>query len=160
MSIEFEIRPFITGDGEETAALIRDTLRISNKDDYSEEYIEKIVESHSSQWLTERMSDSHFYVACDGQKIIACGGITGYLGSTSESFLLSIFVLPSYQGMGVGRKIVEALECDEYFQRAWRTEIASSVTAVDFYRRLGYGFKNGITSPDEYGVVRLEKIKK
>lgn len=47
---------------------------------------------------------------------------------------------------------------DEYFKRAWRTEIGSSLTAVEFYRKLGYQYKNNITSPDEYGVVRLEKI--
>ena len=57
----------------------------------------------------------------------------------------------------MGRKIVEALEADEYFRRAWRTEVGSSLTAVSFYRKRGYEFKNGITDPDEYGVVRLEK---
>lgn len=36
-------------------------------------------------------------------------------------------------------------------------EVASSITAVDFYRKLGYEYKNGITSPDEDNVIRLEK---
>lgn len=58
----------------------------------------------------------------DGETIIGCGGITGYWGSTEESYLTSIFILPDYQGKGVGRKIVETLEEDEYFYRAWRTE--------------------------------------
>ena len=35
-------------------------------------------------------------------------------------------------------KIVEALEADEYFHRAWRTEVGSSLTAVSFYRKMGY----------------------
>lgn len=59
----------------------------------------------------------------------------------------------------MGRKIVETLEADEYFQRAWRTEVGSSLTAVPFYRKMGYEFKNGITGTDENGVVRLEKRK-
>ena len=59
----------------------------------------------------------------------------------------------------MGRKIVEALEADEYFRRAWRTEVGSSLTAVSFDRTMGYKFKNGITDADEYGVVRLEKRK-
>ena len=98
-------------------------------------------------------------MATDGETIIGCGGITGYWGSTEESYLTSIFVLPDYQGKDVGRKIMEALEADEYFRRAWRTEVGSSQTAVLFYRRMGYEFKNGITGTDEYGVVRMEKRK-
>ena len=47
----------------------------------------------------------------------------------------------------------------KYFHRAWRTEVGSSLTAVHFYEKMGYAFKNGITDADEYGVVRLEKRK-
>ena len=91
--------------------------------------------------------------------IIGCGGITGCWGSTEESYLTSIFVLPDYQGKGVGRKIVETLEADEYFRRAWRTEVGSSLTAVSFYRKMGYEYKNETADADKYGVVRLEKRK-
>ena len=59
----------------------------------------------------------------------------------------------------MGRKIVETMEADEYFRRAWRTEVGSSLTAVSFYRKMGYAFKNRITDADEYGVVSLEKRK-
>lgn len=95
----------------------------------------------------------------DGETIIGCGGITGYWGSTGESYLTSIFVLPDYQGKGVGRKIIVTLETDEYFRRAWRTEVGSSLTAVSFYRKMGYVFKKGMIDADEYGIVRLEKRK-
>ena len=84
---------------------------------------------------------------------------TGYWGSTEESYLISIFVLPDYQGKDVGRKIMEALEADEYILRAWRTEVGSSLTAVSFYRKMGYVFKKGMIDADEYGIVRLEKRK-
>lgn len=94
------------------------------------------------------------------ETIIDCGGITGYWGSTEGSYLTSIFVLPHYQGKGVGRKIVEILEADEYFRRAWRTEVGSSLIAVSFYRKMGYELKMGITDADEYSVVRLENERK
>ena len=67
-------------------------------------------------------------------------------------------VLPEYQHCGIGKQMIETLEADEYFKRAWRIEVRSSLTAVDFYRRLGYQYKNNVTMPDEFGVVRLEKI--
>lgn len=41
--------------------------------------------------------------------------------------------------------------------RAWRTEVGSSLTAVRFYRKMGYEYKNGVTEADADGTVRLEK---
>ncbi|MDD5921176.1 MAG: GNAT family N-acetyltransferase [Oscillospiraceae bacterium] len=71
--------------------------------------------------------------------------------------MVSVFVLHAYQGKGVGRNIIETLEADAYFLRAWRTEVGSSLTAVEFYRKMGYEYKNEDSLPDVFGVVRLEK---
>lgn len=151
------LRSFRAGDEFAVSDVICTTLAISNRKDYSPAFIEENIKSHSPEAITASAEEAHFYVAMDGERIIGCGEITGYWGSTEESYLTSIFVLPDYQGKGVGRKIVEALEADEYFLRAWRTEVGSSLTAMHFYEKMGYVFKNGITDTDEYGVVRLEK---
>ena len=153
------LRRFQKGDEFAVSDVIRTTLEISNRKDYSPAFIGENIRSHSPEVISERAKEAHFYVAMDGETIIGCGGITGYWGSTEESYLVSIFVLPDYQGKGVGRKIVETLETDEYFRRAWRTEVGSSITAVTFYREMGYVFKNGKMDADEFGVVRLEKRK-
>nr|MBQ4320231.1 GNAT family N-acetyltransferase [Clostridia bacterium] len=76
-----------------------------------------------------------------------------------ESILLTIFVLPDYQGKGIGRQIIETLENDEIFLRAKRIEIPASITAVGFYRKLGYDYKNGIQTPDDEQTIRLEKFR-
>ena len=154
-----EIRCFKTEDANETAQMIAETLRVSNSKDYPTEYIEANVLSHSADVLIERAKHAHMYVVCDGIKIIGCGAITGYWGSKTESILLTIFVLPEYQKKGVGKKIIETLEKDEYFLRAQRVEIPASITACEFYKRFGYAYKNNITTPDEEGCIRLEKWK-
>ena len=73
--------------------------------------------------------------------------------------MVSIFVLPEYQKKGIGKRLVETVESDVYFCRTWRTEVGSSLSAVDLYRKPGYEYKNGVTWPDENGVIRLEKRK-
>ena len=131
------LRRFRSGDEFAVSYVICTTLAISNRKDYSPWFIEENIRSDSPEVIAARAEEAHFYVAMDGETIIGCGGITGYWGSTEESYLTSIFVLPDYQGQGVGRKIVEALEADEYFRRAWRTEVGASLTAVPLYEKNG-----------------------
>ena len=155
---ELSLRSYEQGDEEGMAEMIAQTLRVSNRGDYPPDYLEEIAKSHSPAYFRERAQDSHFYVVLDGGRIIGCGGITGYRGSKRESYLISVFVLPEYQGKGIGRRIMEVLERDEFFTRARRTELGASLTAVGFYEKLGYGFKDGVTSPDSRGVVVMEKF--
>ena len=154
-----KIRRFQPEDAIETSEVIAKTLKISNSKDYSKEYIEANIVSHSPEILIERATEGHMYVVCDNSQIIGCGAIAGYWGSTTESILLTIFVLPEYQGKGIGSKIIETLEQDEYFFRAKRIEIPASITAVEFYRKMGYDYKNGIDIVDDEQVYRLEKFR-
>ena len=154
-----EIRLFKIEDALETAQVIAETLRVSNSQDYSSEYIEANIASHSAEVLIARANEGHVYVVCDNSRIVGCGAIAGYWGSLTESILLTIFVLPDYQGKGIGRRIIETLEQDEYFLRAKRVEIPASITAVEFYKKMGYDYKNGIAEIDDEQVYRLEKYR-
>ena len=151
------VRRFEKTDAEEVSALIVTTLRTTNIKDYSAEYIENDVNALQPNNILERASWMHFYVVCDDEKFVGCGVIGPYWGKENESSLFNIFVLPEYQGKGIGRTIIETLEQDEYFLRAKRVEIPASITGTPFYRKMGYDYKNGITTPDEEGLLRLEK---
>lgn len=154
-----EIRLFKQEDAIETAQVVAETLRKSNSKDYSSEYINDNISSHSPDVLIERAKQSHMYVVCDKERIVGCGAIAGYWGSITESILLTIFVLPEYQGKGIGKLIINTLEQDEFFLRAKRIEIPASITAIDFYRKMGYDYKNGIAELDDEQVYRLEKFR-
>ncbi|MDE7293586.1 MAG: GNAT family N-acetyltransferase [Oscillospiraceae bacterium] len=153
------IRRFKNEDSAELADAIAKTLRTTNSKDYSPEYIENDISFLTAEKLIERSVWTNFYVACDDNKIIGCGAIGPYWNKEDESSLFTIFVLPEYQGKGIGRKIIESLEQDEYFLRAKRIEIPASITAVDFYRKMGYDYKNGIAELDEEQLYRLEKFR-
>ena len=78
MSGIYKIRRFQAGDAEEVSALIAKTLRTVNIKDYSKEYIEANVLSHSTDVLIERARHGHMYVVCDNSRIVGCGAIAGY----------------------------------------------------------------------------------
>ena len=154
-----EIRRFKDEDAQAVSEVIRTTIRISNTKDYPAELMDELIASETPEAVLQRASWTHFYVALNEGKIIGCGAIGPYWGKEDESSLFTIFVLPEYQGKGVGRSIVEVLEKDEYFIRAKRIEIPASITGVPFYLKMGYDYKNGITTPDEEHLIRLEKLK-
>ncbi len=157
--MNYTVRKFVNSDADEVSALIIRTLRTTNIKDYSEEFIENDVKNFTPEGVLGRASWTHFYVICDGDTIVGCGAIGPYWGKEDESSLFNIFVLPEYQGKGVGRKIIETLELDEFFLRAKRVEIPASITACDFYRKLGYTYKNGVDVVDEEQLFRLEKFR-
>jgi N-acetylglutamate synthase-like GNAT family acetyltransferase len=158
MDRSMDIRRFQESDAAAVSELIRTTLQITNSRDYPPEIINALIERETPDHIMQRASWTHFYVACDEEKIIGCGAIGPYWGKEDESSLFTVFVLPEYQGKGIGRSIVETLEKDEFFLRAERIEIPASITGVPFYLKMGYHYKNGITTPDEEHLIRLEKL--
>lgn len=157
MRDNMQIRRFIPSDAAPVSALIARTLRISNAVDYAPGEIEDLVARMQPDFILQRAAWTHFYVAEENDTIIGCGAIGPYWDREDESSLFTIFVLPEWQGRGVGRRIVETLERDEFALRAKRIEIPASVTGLAFYRKLGYDFKDGCAEIDEEHLYRLEK---
>ncbi len=153
------IRRFEENDAAGVAALIAETMRISNSKDYPKEYITQGIALFTPEYVRRRAGWTHFYVVCEGEKIIGCGAIGPYWGREDESSLFTIFVLPEYQGRGYGRLIMETLEQDAFFLRAKRIEIPASLTACEFYRHFGYTCKDGRSEPDEEGLCKMEKFR-
>lgn len=153
------IRRLKEEDAQAVSGLIIKTIRISNVGDYSAESMEELVKTQTPEDVLKRASWTHFYVAEDAGEIIGCGAIGPYWGREDESSLFSIFVHPDRQKKGIGRKIVEVLEQDEFALRAKRIEIPASITGLPFYRKLGYEFKDGNTETDAEQLYRLEKFR-
>ncbi|MCV3296235.1 GNAT family N-acetyltransferase [Oenococcus kitaharae] len=153
-------RQFKSSDADEAASLIATTMLTTNIKDYSKAYIEDDLKHLTAKDLIERAKDFHCYVLVDnGQnKIVAIGSIGPYWGKEDESSLFNIFVLPDYQGQGIGKQLIQILEQDSYFKRAKRIEIPASITGLKFYEKMGYTFKNGISQVDQEGLYRLEKF--
>ena len=155
----YSVRRFQVSDAEGVSELIIKTLRTTNIKDYSLEHIENDAKAFTPDGVIKRASWTHFYVVCDKTRIVGCGAIGPYWGKEDESSLFNIFVLPDYQRKGIGREIIKTLEQDEYFLRAKRIEIPSSIKACEFYKKMGYTYKNGVDVIDEEQLFRLEKFR-
>ena len=158
MNEKITIRRFAETDAETVQNIIHRGLREINGKDYPAELIEEYCADFTLEKIKSQAVSAHMYVAVSGNKIVGTGSIAPYWGSEKESILLTIYVLPEMIGQGVGSAIINALEQDEYFLRANRIEIPSSITAVKFYEKFGYIPENGV-EPDAEGIVPMEKFR-
>lgn len=154
-----EARRFEDEDAEGVHSLIIRNFKEVNIKDYGEKAIDELVKTHDVDWVRQVASFAHMYVFLHEDKIVGVGSISSFWGSKTESILLTVFVLPEYHGKGIGRKIIQTLEQDGLFLRADRIEIPASITGAEFYRKLGYDYKNGIKELDGEGHYRLEKFR-
>lgn len=94
-------------------------------------------------------SDKCAWVAVEGNTIVGFSMI-----DAGEGSLFAAFVLPSHEGMGVGRRLVEAAEAELFSHHAvaW-LETGEATRAAGFYRHLGWGNAQEVGGRD----IRLEK---
>ncbi|MBD5449681.1 MAG: GNAT family N-acetyltransferase [Lachnospiraceae bacterium] len=156
---EVIVKPYREEDAEEIVGLIIRNFREVNIRDYGEQAIEELVKTHDTAWFKGVAGYAHAYVFWNEGSIVGVGSISSFWGSPTESILLTIFVLPELHGQGIGSYIIDTLEKDELFLRADRIEIPASITAVEFYRKKGYDYKNGVRELDEEQQYRLEKFR-
>lgn len=153
------IRNFEINDAIKLEQIIEKNLRGISSQDYSAEEIDFMIKTHNEKAVKERARFSHMYVACDDNgEVLGCGAIASYFGSKEESILTYIYVHPEYHTRGIGTKIVNTLEQDIYFTKSKRIEIPATINSHEFYKKLGYKFKDGLKKLDEERCYRLEKF--
>ncbi len=111
-------------------ALMRDAsavLRLIN--DYA---AQGLMLPRTESELAENIRD--FLVACCAERIIGCGALHFYGPASAE--IRSLAVHPDFQGAGVGRQLVQALEAEA--RRHGLRAIFAFTYVPGFFRKLGF----------------------
>lgn len=144
------IRPFKPSDARRISYLIRKTLRESNSRDYSPATIDFLVRRYSPANLLRMSTTRRIFVVELGSRLVATGSLDG-------SEILSFFVNPRYHRRGIGRRLLAHLEA--LATRAGHDQVFlnSSITALPFYRALGYRKARRQPPDSDHGVLRMSK---
>lgn len=151
------IRAFEESDGKSVSELMKRNFLEINSKDYPLEQMIALTEEYTAEKLVTQAEHAHMYVAELGDRIVGTATICPYYDSSTESIILSFFVLPEYHSKGIGRALMTQLENDPFYTRADRIEIPSSRTAVTFYEQFGFSIIDSTAPEDEHGYIRLEK---
>jgi GNAT superfamily N-acetyltransferase len=143
------IRVARVDDAAAISALIARTLREVNSRDYAPAIIEDLVRSYAPDRIVARLAERTILVALEGDTIVGTAGFDG-------AAVRSVFVRPDRHGAGIGAHLVADVEALARARGLRTLTVPSSLTAVPFYRRLGYATVREHRHGDELTII-MEK---
>ena len=140
-----EIRPFRPEDAGSAADLIRVTLREVNRKDYPPKIINYMCSVYTPEKMVELNAKRILLVAVDSGQVIGTTTLEGdYVGS--------VFVHPAWHRKGVGKGLMDSIEIIARKKGILSIQLGASITAVEFYLKLGYT-QGAKTYSEEYGTT-------
>jgi GNAT superfamily N-acetyltransferase len=125
------IRQFIPEDVRPAQEMIYRTIRISYASFYSPREMEFFFNEHTIENILKESDEGYTVVALDGDKITGTGTLSGpHIGR--------VYTDPAYQGNGIGRRIMTALETKARADGIARLDLCASLPSKEFYLRMGY----------------------
>jgi len=115
----------------EEAGVTRDDIEDMYKDAFTDEALQKRVE-----WLERPPEGVKVLIAKDGERVI---GVCTAIKREAENQLQTIYVLPEYQGRGIGTMLWQ--ESEKFFDPEKDTVIDVAdynANAIKFYEKLGF----------------------
>jgi putative acetyltransferase len=144
------IRPFEPRDADAVSALIGRTMRESNSRDYALERLQPLIDYFSPEKLRRLGQERVCLVAEIHGRLIGTAALDGIE-------LATFFVLPEYQGQGIGTRLLAAIEQRARSLGITRITVDASLTGAAFYARNGYQ-RTGVEREGTAGLqIGMEK---
>jgi len=125
------VRRFESNDAVAVSALIATTMRESNARDYPADRLEALIAYFTPEKLRALARERDCLFAVHGTRVIGTAA-----RDTTE--LATFFVLPEWQGRGVGSHLLQELENRARLAGITRLHVQASVTGAGFYEHRGY----------------------
>lgn len=146
MDIESGIRLARDDDAGAVSQVIVSALRETNAKDYTPEIIARLEKSFSPAAVRELISKRKVFVAVIGQQIVGTASLDGKV-------IRSVFVAPNAQGRGIGRQLMAEVERAAREAGITALVVPSSVTAEQFYAKLGFKAVRDSYHGDERTII-------
>jgi N-acetylglutamate synthase-like GNAT family acetyltransferase len=155
-----EIKEYKDKYAKDISAIVLEDLYKINIKDQGKNVIDKLAPEFSQESIRINFPKrSKCYVALEGNNIIGTASIDKFRGDDTgkKYIILTVFVKMGYQNMGIGKLLFQ--ELDKYIKSNKIEEvlIPASVYGLEFYRKMGYDYVDGIKKQNqdkEYILVK------
>ncbi len=124
-------RPMTITDVPVVHALIQRTIGACYRGVYSDGAVSFFERYHQEESIERDLRNGHCLVASCDDRIVGVGALV-------RGTVKRVFVEPSAQGKGIGRRLMEELHSVARAKGLRELRLDSSLVAVGFYRGLGY----------------------
>ncbi len=149
--MSIEIRAAQPHDAPAISRVIIDALRISNARDYSAEVIQRLESNFTAEHIGKLIETRLVLVALQSQQLLGTASLDGQV-------IRTVFVDPTQQGKGIGRRLMAAIERLAQERGASELLVPSSLTAQGFYRQLGFTLLREVTEGEERTLVMVRRL--
>ncbi|WP_313904028.1 GNAT family N-acetyltransferase [Rhizobium laguerreae] len=151
MMDEIEIRRAIASDAPLISELVTNTIRISNSADYPASVIERVIGNFSADAILKLMDSRNVWIALQGGEPVGTASLDG-------DTVRTVFVSPTAQRRGIGRRVMQTVEAAAFANGIKALQVPASLTARNFYARLGYSEVREVLFGEELTVVMEKQI--
>ena len=137
--------------------IIQDLLTV-NSNDCGIERVKKMAEDFTVEKLQNSLSKrKKVFVALIDDNVVGTAGIDKSWNSDDEYWILTVFVKPENHGQGIGKKLIGKIEEYATSLPIKKLVIPASITAHEFYYKLGYKYKDGKKELNDEDMYIMEK---
>ncbi|QMV62099.1 GNAT family N-acetyltransferase [Pseudomonas berkeleyensis] len=149
--MSIEIRAAQPHDAPAISRVIVDALRISNARDYSPEVIQRVESNFTAERIGKLIETRLVLAALQDQQVLGTASLDGQV-------IRTVFVDPTQQGKGIGRRLMEAIERLAQERGARELLVPSSLTAQGFYRQLGFTQIREVVEGEERTLIMSRQL--
>ena len=137
--------------------VIRNLLEVNAKD-YGVEKVQEMAKDFTVEKLKNTLKNrKKVFVAIKDNDVVGTAGIDVSWYNPDEYYVLTVFVKPENHGEGIGRLLIKTIENYAIHSNFKKLIIPASITAHEFYYKLGYRYKDNRKVLNEENMYLMEK---
>ena len=143
--------------GQISTIITRNLLEVNIKD-YGMEKVQEMAKDFTVEKLKDSLKNrKKVFVAIKDNEVVGTAGIDVSWYNPDEYYILTVFVKPENHGEGIGRLLIKAIEDYAIHSNFKKLIIPASITAHEFYYKLGYRYKDNQKVLNEENMYLMEK---
>ncbi len=154
-----EIKDFENKYAEEISKIVVQNMLEINSKDYGIEFCENSAKDFTVDKVLEDFNKrTKVFVALENDDVVATASLDkSWYNDDGEYWILTVFVDIAHHKQGIGKMLIQKIEDFAKEMNFKKLVIPSSITACEFYHKLGYEYKDGKKELNQDKMYIMEK---